>query len=285
MIDTRLFSVIIPTWNRSELLKVTLGKLRAYPQFIAEIHVYVDGGDEATISSLGIQFPEVQFFQGHKNIGPGGGRNVLLSKAQSPYILSLDDDSYPVSAGFFERALGSLEKYPTAGLLACQIYHKFEETPAGVDQVKQKAVFEGCGCIYRKIALKGVPGYVPVQWAYGVEEQDLALQLIDNGWDIFLDKSLVVFHNTDLGHHNDPKKNAAAIANRALLAYLRFPARYTWLGMAMFFNRIYWALKNSRSKGVLKGILMTPGLLFQYRHLRVPVTAITIRKWRKIEQG
>ena len=101
-----------------------------------------------------------------------------------------------------------------AAVLVATVIHRGEEIPPLNDHAYQVADFIGCGCAYRTAAWHETAGYVPLPLAYGMEEADLSLQLLDRGWKVIRDHRLRVFHDTDLSHHEDPKKTAASIANR-----------------------------------------------------------------------
>ena len=78
----------------------------------------------------------------------------------------------------------------------------------------------------RRDAFLQTAGYLPLRYAYGMEEVDLALQLLDRGWKIMAASELRVFHDTEMKHHSSPSVNAAQISNVGLLVFLRYPIRY-----------------------------------------------------------
>jgi len=275
-------SVIIPTWKRLDHLKETLQKLDACDPAPAEIIVHVDAGDTQTVPWLRENRSDVRVLTSNQQVGPGGGRNRLMATVQQPYVASLDDDSYPLEKDYFDRLVKLFDEHSRAAVLVATVIHRGEEIPPLNDHAYQVADFIGCGCAYRTAAWHETAGYVPLPLAYGMEEADLSLQLLDRGWKVIRDHRLRVFHDTDLSHHEDPKKTAASIANRALLAYIRYPMGYLPWGIGQYLNRIRWSVGEGRTEGIDRGLRRTPELLWQFRRLRAPVSHETLRIHRKL---
>jgi glycosyltransferase involved in cell wall biosynthesis len=100
-----LVSVIIPTYNRAELVVEAIGSARAqtYPQ--VEIIVVDDGSTDATADRLGM-FEDVSFIS-QAHAGPGAARNRGLAVARGQFIASLDSDDL-WNEDFLARSVGSL---------------------------------------------------------------------------------------------------------------------------------------------------------------------------------
>jgi GT2 family glycosyltransferase len=275
-------SAIIPTWKRLDDLRATLERIKKCDPAPAEIIVHVDAGDTKTAAWLQSNHSDIRLLTSNTSKGPGGGRNRLLEEVEQPYAASFDDDSYPVDENYFARLVQAFEEHPSAGIIAAVISHRGEEISPPYSNAYQVSGFGGGGCGYRITAWEDVTGYVPLPLAYGMEEVDLAHQLLDRDWKIVRDERLRVFHDTDLSHHLDPDTTAAAIANRALLAFLRYPVRYAGLGLAQYVNRVVWSVQNGRVRGIASGILKTPKLLWEHRKRREPVEVETVRKYRQL---
>jgi GT2 family glycosyltransferase len=125
-------------------------------------------------------------------------------------------------------------------------------------------------------------GYLPLRYAYGMEEADVALQLLDAGWKILDVPSLAVYHDTQLEHHNTVAINSSHISNTALLAYLRYPISAWPLGMMQVLNRVRYAASVGRWRGIPQGIWQIPYTIWQNRHHRQPVRPETLKLSRQI---
>lgn len=269
-------SVVIPTFQRAEEVTRTLRKIADCDPRPKEIIVHVDGGDRGTANDIRTNFSAIKVLESDTTLGPGGSRNRLLNAAENEIVISLDDDSFPIDRDFFKAAAKSIGQHPDAGIIAMHIIHDDEPIIDRSLATRVVADFVGCGCVYRKSAFLETGGYVPVQPAYGVEEADLTLQLREAGWLIVFDENLRVRHATSRSHQATAMITAAHISNLALLAFLRYPARYWLLGFAQVANRLVWSLCNARYRGIGRGILSIPIKFWEFRSYRRPVSPSTI---------
>jgi glycosyltransferase involved in cell wall biosynthesis len=198
-------TVVIPTCRRVPELLATLKALRACDPPAAEVIVHVDGGDHLSVNTLKFLSSEVRVLKSSETLGPGGSRNRLLHEASNEIVVSLDDDSFPIDSDFFSAIEDAVKRHPSAGIIAMNIIHDGEVLAQRRPRAHPVADFVGCGCVYRKRAFAGTRGYVPIQPAYGVEEADLALQIIDDGWEIIHDYDLRVRHATTRFHQASPR--------------------------------------------------------------------------------
>ena len=284
------FSVVIPTFNRPESLSKCLEKLLNCDPLPQEILVHVDAGDLTTEPKLKPIFgDQVTWLHSTTNQGPGGGRNKLIKAAKYPIIASFDDDSWPISPNYFQVALDTFTRYPQAAVISAQEIRRNSQSnqpnQLESDRVQEVSCFQNCACLIRKEAFMQTAGYIPLRYAYGMEEADVALQILDKGWQIIEVPDLQVFHDTQLEHHASPEVNAAHIANTALLAYLRYPVSYSVLGILQVLNRLRYACSQGRWHGILKGLLLIPKLFYKYRNQRKPVTSQTIQSSRKLARS
>jgi GT2 family glycosyltransferase len=276
-------SVIIPTSRRPASLRRALDKILVCEPAPAEVLVHVDAGDTETVPMIEREFADkATWFQSEITQGPGGGRNHLLQRAKYPIVASFDDDSWPFDKDYFATASQLMWANPQAGVLTGRVTSRGETPAEKTDALTQTASFEGGACVHRREAFFSTSGFLPLRYAYGMEEVDVALQLLDKGWVILRTSSLRIFHDSELQHHISPKINAKHITNTALLAYLRYPIGYWPLGILQIMNRILYSLKKRRFQGVLNGLLAIPFIIGKYRRYRQPVKSDTLRRSRKL---
>ncbi|MEB3209756.1 MAG: glycosyltransferase family 2 protein [Leptolyngbyaceae bacterium] len=279
-------SVVIPTYNRPNAIRLALQKIYACDPCPDDVVIHIDANDIVTQQVLEHEsFPSLTILQSQTQMGPGGGRNRAIAAAKNELIASFDDDSYPLDHDYFHRLITLFEMFPQASVIGANIFHIGEDILPDTAQIKHVHDFVGCGCAYRKRAFLQTTGYVPLAVAYGMEEVDLSLQLCNIGWDIYHSAWLRVFHDTHLIHHSSSKVTAASIANLALLAYLRYPMSFWWLGFAQCANRIVWLLTHQRFKGIFKGIESIPSLIYRYRRLRQPVTHNSLNTYLSLRRS
>lgn len=277
-------SAVIPTYHRIDKLKFCIEKILLCVPPPSEIIIHIDAGDEQTDLFLASQaYPLVTWFASKVSQGPGGGRNKLIKQANFPLVASFDDDSCPLDKDYFKTAAEIFSLYPQAAVINAKEIRPYNLSPEPPNnQIKEVNCFQNCACLIRRDAFLQTRGYLPLRYAYGMEEADVALQLLEQGWQILESDNLRVFHDTALEHHNNPLVNAAHIANIALLAYLRYPCTYWSFGILQVLNRIRYAASVGRWNGISKGIWQIPHLLWRYRNQRDPVQVHTLALSRKL---
>jgi GT2 family glycosyltransferase len=169
-----------------------------------------------------------------------------------------------------------ISENPNAGVLAFPINVRGQKPEHWPSTIQKASCFENCGCAIRREAFLQTRGFLPLRHAYGMEEADVALQLLDKGWEILNVPDLWVYHDTGMEHHASPQVNAAQITNTALLAFLRYPVSYWPLGILQVLNRVKYAISVGRYRGILKGLWDIPGACWKYRNERQPVRRETI---------
>lgn len=85
------FSVIIPTFNRCELLPRALDSVVAQTHSVAEIIVVDDGSTDDTARMLASDYPQVRLLK-QANKGVSAARNLGLRHAKGEWIALLDSD-------------------------------------------------------------------------------------------------------------------------------------------------------------------------------------------------
>ncbi len=87
-----LISILTPTYNRPDWLKMTLQSLieQTYPSW--ECIVVNDAGEDVSHVVEGFNDSRIKYFVNEKNLDLAGSRNVAISKAQGDWFVMLDDD-------------------------------------------------------------------------------------------------------------------------------------------------------------------------------------------------
>ncbi len=198
-----MISAIVTAYERIEQTLATLRIIQSCTPPPDEILVHVDANRRDCEQAIRKAFPSVRVLRSHEHIGPGGGRNKLVDAAQSEFVASFDDDSYPIDSDYFARAAKLFEQFPDAAVICAALYHAGEAIGLDERSAEWTADFSGGACIYRRKAFLDAGGYVPLPVAYGMEEVDLAIRLHSRGGRILTTRWLRVFHNTNLERHAD----------------------------------------------------------------------------------
>jgi GT2 family glycosyltransferase len=280
-----VISAIVTAYERVEQTLATLRILESCVPAPDEVLVHVDANQVECESAIRSAFPAIKILRSMEQVGPGGGRNKLVSAARGEFVASFDDDSYPIDSDYFARARQIFEKFPEASLVCAALYHAGEAIGLDKRGAHWTADFSGGACIFRRQAFHDAGGYVPLPVAYGMEEVDLAIRLHAHDGRILTTPWLRVFHNTDLKRHGDPKVTAGSIANLALLAYLRYPVSLWGIGVGQCANRLLWLLRHGRRRGILKGVTMIPAHLRANRSYRSPVSRQVLRSYLALRRA
>jgi glycosyltransferase involved in cell wall biosynthesis len=121
--DRPFWSVMIPTFNCAELLRLTLAAVLTQDPGPDQmpVEVIVDGSPkddpEAVVREVG--GGRVAFYRQPKNLGATGNFNSCLERSRGRYVQVLHGDDL-VQPGFYAAMRALLESHPEAGSAHCQ---------------------------------------------------------------------------------------------------------------------------------------------------------------------
>src|SRR5262249_43873892 len=128
------FSVIIPTFNRGDLLERTLASVRAQTFADFDLIVVDDGSTDRTAESLRAQAKSLRVFS-QSNRGPGAARNLGAANAGGTYLAFLDSDDlwFPWTLATFAAAI---DKYGQPSVLSGSLvrFHNERELAAVTEE-------------------------------------------------------------------------------------------------------------------------------------------------------
>ena len=190
-----MISFILPTHNRPEILARTLGKLGelngdALPRGCEVLVVDNASDPPVAIDGRSRNGLVVRTIRRASNEA-AAGRNVAAREAQNPWLIMLDDDSYPLNEDFVHVLNDAEDELAAIGAQILLPDGRRED--GGLPEV-----FIGCGAAIRRDAFLAAGGYDPAFHYYG-EEHDLAAKLIIAGWRIVHDFRFHVRHEKTSG--------------------------------------------------------------------------------------
>jgi len=113
-------SVIIPTYNRRELVCRAINSVLAQSRPVAEILVVDDGSTDGTMDALGARYGEQLRCVSQPNAGVAAARNHGLRLAQGRFIAFLDsDDEWEQDKTRQQREW--LDDHPDFGMVLCDV--------------------------------------------------------------------------------------------------------------------------------------------------------------------
>jgi glycosyltransferase involved in cell wall biosynthesis len=119
-------SVIIPTYNRSQLLRQTVESVLAQTYPNIEIIVVDDGSTDDTARVMAQYAGRITYIRRETNHGGRGNGKIGLQAASGQYINVLDHDDLMMPTKI-ERQVQVLEARPEIGLVHCEYYYIDED--------------------------------------------------------------------------------------------------------------------------------------------------------------
>lgn len=181
------FSVVVPHRNRPQSLSESLQRLHMlWGEWIRET-IVVDDASETPPLELRTQIPRLTVIQLAEHAGPAACRNRGAEAATAPYLLFLDDDSWPVS-GDLSSVADAFERNPD--LAAVGFRMSLGDSCEGGGAFN---VFVAAGAAVRRQALFQAGGF-PEDFRFYVEEYALCYRLAELNYRVEMWSSPTVFH-------------------------------------------------------------------------------------------
>jgi glycosyltransferase involved in cell wall biosynthesis len=211
--STPEISVIIPCYNRSEALRLTLLALaqQTLPPDQFEVILVDDGSTEdlpGLLASLQLTYP-LRFLQQPQR-GPAAARNLGSSQAQGKVLLFLDSDMIATPALLIMHleshdnapslVVGPRSRYPETGTpdLFDRFNYRLDGTDTRLDKVSLsfQEVFT-CNLSIQKDAWKSCGGFDERFPSASFEDIEFAFRAVQTGY-------LIKFNHAALAYHNHP---------------------------------------------------------------------------------
>ncbi len=215
------------------------------------------GPVKAFISNTpGIPF---RFIDAPENLGVTRGRNFALQFAQGEIVIFLDDDAVLQNDDALENVLTAFEKKgfedrPVAIVSFKVLYYATLEMQKNAlphknfDKFKDSSgfftyYFAGGAHAIKRTVLNEV-GNLPAEFFYGMEEYDLSYRIIEKGYCIRYDSSIVMLHKeSPLGRKPKSDKQRMMWVNKTKVAWRYLPKRY------FYSTAIMWSVEYLRQVG------------------------------------
>lgn len=226
-------TVVVMSRDRRDSLLRTLGRLAALPER-PPIVVVDNGSTDGTAAAVAGGFPDARVVRLPDNIG-APARTIGAGLATTPYVAFADDDSW-WDPGALTIAAAVLDGHPSVALVAARILvgddGRDDPTNAAMaasplgdgDGLPGPRVlgFLACGAIVRRDAFLAVGGFDDLLFFFG-EEDLLAIDLADAGWDVCYVDTVVARHDPDPPSDGDARRQRE-LRNSVLTTWLRRPA-------------------------------------------------------------
>lgn len=147
-----MFSIVIPTWNNLDYLKLCVESLKKHSQCEHEILVHINDGSDGSLEWVESQ--GIKYTQTDKNVGVCLSVNHLVAQAKHDWVLYMNDDmvAAPGWDSAFVEAIKSVDTdlalffgtliQPENGRNANIIKQNFGETPAAFVEAQFLAQYQ-----------------------------------------------------------------------------------------------------------------------------------------------
>jgi glycosyltransferase involved in cell wall biosynthesis len=141
-VKTPLLSVVIPTWNRAQLVREAIRSALVQREGEVEIIVVDDASTDATAALLEREFGDrVCVLRLEHRRGPGGARNAGAHLARGEFVALLDSDDVWLPRKL-EAELEVLARFPEAEVVVSDSQNFFEGEADGESRFAQNGLLD-----------------------------------------------------------------------------------------------------------------------------------------------
>jgi GT2 family glycosyltransferase len=260
-------SISILTYNRSKILKNLLDSLQDLAHEPLQIIVVDNHSTDDTKNIIQELFCDIDYIRTESNVG-AGARNFGLKDANGDIVITLDDDIIGVNDDHISLLMDYFIRRPNLAAInfkvlnhvtgeVCNWVHHYKAEVYSNKEFMTYEITEGA-VAFRKEALEKT-GYYPETFFLSHEGPDLALRLLNKGYEVIYSPDIEVIHchassgrktwfnyyydtrnQFWLAARNFPVPYAIGYLSRGLLSMFAYSARDGFL--------FYWI------KGVIDGI-------------------------------
>ena len=191
-----LLTIVIPTWNNRDMLKVCIESLFLYTKYPFEVIIIDNGCDGEVVKDLPEESKKyIRVIEPEENLGWMKAHNLALESVDTPYYCLLNDDVVfiPGQADFWRKLTAHLKGNVVASgpgsnfVAGNQSIHLTE-----VSTVCDSSFLIGFCMVIRTDIFKDVGGLdadLP-----GGDDLDLSIRLMEKGYVLRVDKSAYLYH-------------------------------------------------------------------------------------------
>ncbi|HEY1791841.1 MAG TPA: glycosyltransferase [Opitutaceae bacterium] len=244
----------IATRNRPDNLSKTVEHLAKMVCQAAELLVVDDGSDlPISIAPTALPFP-VRVIRHERSLGYIAARNVIARECRTQFVLSCDDDSYPIS-GDVADAIAYLAHHPEFIALSFPYIEgpmRKAMNPSTASSPYPVRQFIGCSHLMRVSYFRELGGY----WEWLVqqnEERELCYRALSRAWGVAHYPGVTFYHDYAPAGRNWSRHEYFTMRNE-MAVELKYAPRS--IGALKLIRNLslacLWALRNRRT-GYLRG--------------------------------
>jgi GT2 family glycosyltransferase len=270
-------SVVLTTWNRREELRKTLMQLHKLSSSTKMELIVVDNcSSDGSVEMVRDEFPSVRLLaMPDSSYSPVEGMNIGFANALNPFIVALDDDSYPLE-GALEEMLACFDSSAEVGAVAFKVVNPATGQLYTDDWPAHPLSFWGCAAGFRADVLRRVHYYDTDFFTYE-NEFDLAIRILDSGYLIKYLPQAVVHHWESPVNRSWGKTIFYGTRNRIWICIKHFPLYYMAIGlMRMLAKYCLIAIRRKAFLSFVRAMVAALGGAVKIVRKRRPVKKATI---------
>ncbi|HUW85215.1 MAG TPA: glycosyltransferase family 2 protein [Phycisphaerae bacterium] len=235
-----LITVFVLNWNRRDDLLRCLESVRGQTYRPIDMLVVDNGSDDGSADAAERAFPEATVVRLDRNYGCPGGRNRGIGHAKGDYIFFVDNDGI-LHEQAVERAYRAMCIDRRIGVVTGRV--KDFSCPQEVDErcgvesddaSRFVSSFQGGISMHRKSMYRDVGTY-PDDYMYGAEETNMSLRMLDRGYLIYRDTTVVLWHKRAATARDRRREFLHARANSLATAWQLYPFE-----LVLLYSLRYW---------------------------------------------
>jgi GT2 family glycosyltransferase len=229
-VTSPLVSVIILTHNRTDEVREAIFSIFAQDHPRIEVILLDNGSTDESPVALETSFPDIKLISLPENIGACAGRNRALEDAHGEFILQMDNDATLAPLGAISAMVARFQAEDDLGIIFTKIDDPATGRPYGpgygtayVDDEFYTWRFHGCAAMIRRKAIDDAGYYLPEEFFRAAEENDLAVRVLDAGYNILYMPSAVAHHKLSPKARDAGEITYLTVRNNLRVAWKFYP--------------------------------------------------------------
>lgn len=256
-----LISIVVLTYNRSEILLNTIKKVYEIEYKNKEIIVVDNASSDNTIKILEQKYPEINLIKLEKNYGVPSW-NYGYKSAKGDYVLLLDDDAYPEKYSL-QKSTEIFYKNENVACIAFKILNENGEygfsgkwqPPEGYTG-NYWPVFNGCCVLLNKKKLH-IDVLIPFNFSKNLHELPVSSFIHNLGYEIYFDNSITAIHDFKSKKGYDSYNDSLIFKNSLIFSLSFLPHPFSILdtirNILFYFTRsLKWGWFKSYIQSIVK---------------------------------
>lgn len=274
----------ITTKNRKEILTQAINSALNQNYTNLKVFVFDDGSTDGTFD-LKTKYPEVRWERSEESLGLLEARNRMMRTSDADIFISLDDDAWFLKNDEIAIAVRYFQENENLGAIGFDILEngtmRFKEVPR--ENPIPTNFFMGAGHALRLNIVKKVGYYVPFPVRYGHEEKDLAIRILNEGYEMLMLPGVHVWHDYTKIERNTKDQNYGFVINDLVYKFRRVPILYLppVLGLSIWrtlMKKVRHGI--SGSQAVLQFIKMIPSQMKYVKRVKIE----TYKEYRSLSK-